>query len=95
MKTIQFLATFVISSSLIISSCSSGEEKSEKSEKKKDSVVTDETDMPEVEEVEMDFMYEVTNTKTKKTVTMSQEEYLESGVWENPDVTIKEIPVAR
>jgi len=95
MKTIQFLTTLVLSSSLLISSCSSGEEKAEKSEEKKDSVATDETEMPAVEEIEMDFMYEVTNTKTKKTVTMSQEEYLESGVWENPDVTIKEIPVAR
>lgn len=95
MKTIQFLTILVIFSSLIISSCSSGEEKTEKSNQKEDSVVTDETEMPEVEEVEMDYMYEVTNTKTKKTVTMSQEEYLESGVWENPDVTIKEIPVAR
>ncbi len=95
MKTILFLSAIIICFSTSISSCSSSEEKSEKSESKEDSVVTDETEMPEVEEIEMDFKYEVTNTKTKKTVTMSQEEYLESGVWENPDVTIKEIPVAR
>lgn len=95
MKTIITFASYLILSSLIISSCSSGEEKAKNSEEKKDSIATDETEMPEVEEIEMDFMYEVTNTKTKKTVTMSQEEYLESGVWENPDVTIKEIPVAK
>ena len=95
MKTSKFLTTFIISSALIISSCSSGYENGEKSEENKDSVATDETEIPMMDEVEMDYMYEVTNTKTKKTVTMSQEEYLESGIWENPDVTIKEIPVAR
>lgn len=95
MKTILFLITFVISLSVMISSCSSGHENGEKSKEKKDSVATDETEMPMIDEVEMDYMYEVINTKTKKTVTMSQEEYLESGVWENPDVTIKEIPVVK
>jgi hypothetical protein len=95
MKTIITFASYLILSSLIVSSCSSGQEKAEKSGEKKDSVATDETEMPMIDEVEMEYMYEVTNTKTKKTVTMSQEEYLESGVWENPDVTIKEIPVAK
>ncbi len=95
MKTINYLTTFIITSALIISSCSSGDEKAEKSEENKDSVVTDETEMPMIDEVEMEYIYEVTNTKTKKTVTMSQEEYLESGIWENSDVTIKEIPVAK
>ncbi|MEY4573557.1 MAG: hypothetical protein RLZ10_2848 [Bacteroidota bacterium] len=95
MKTINFLTTLLIYSALIISSCSSGGEKVEKSLEKEDSVATDETEMPMIDEVEMDYRYEVTNTKTKKTVTMSQEEYLESGVWENTDVTIKEIPVVK
>jgi hypothetical protein len=95
MKTINFLTTLIFSSALIISSCSSGDEKAEKTEEKKDSVATDETEMPVIDEVEMEFMYEVTNSKTKKTIKMSQEEYLESGIWENPDMVIKEIPVAK
>lgn len=95
MNSIPFLTALVIASSMIVSSCSSGEEKSEKTEEKKDTVTTDETEMPVIDEVEMTYEYEVTNTKTKKTVIMSQEEYLESGVWEKSEYVIKEIPVAQ
>jgi hypothetical protein len=95
MKTIQLSAIVLLVFSLIISSCNSSNEKEEKSEETKDTVTTDEAELPVIDEVEMDFMYEVTNTKTKKTMTMSQVEYLESGIWENPDVTIREVPIAR
>lgn len=95
MKSIHFLTALVISSSILFAACSSGEEKTEKTEEKKDTVVTDETEMPAIDEVEMSYQYEVTNTKTKKTVIMSQEEYLESGIWEKSEYVIKEIPVAQ
>lgn len=84
-----------VSALIFVFSCNSTEEKSDKKEDVKDSVKTDEAELPAVEEVEMEFMYEVTYTKTKKVIMMSQEEYLESGIWENPDVVIKEVPVVK
>lgn len=95
MKIIQLSTVILLFFSLTITSCNSGNEKKGESNENKDTDSTDKAELPVIDDVEMDFMYEVTNTKTKKTVTMSQEEYLESGIWENPDVTIKEIPVAK
>lgn len=84
---------FILMVVVFSTSCSTGDDKSnEKDNKKKDSVTTDEADLPVIEEVEMEYNYEVTNLKTKKTQMMSQEEYLASGIWENPDVVIKEVP---
>lgn len=88
-------SAIVLLASVSLFSCQSGDEKTEKKEEVKDSVTTDEADLPAVDEVEMEYMYEVTYSKTKKVVMMSQEEYLESGIWENPDVVIKEIPVVK
>lgn len=95
MKTIQlFLSAFTISA-LFLASCGSTDSTTKDDQEKKDTVATDETETPVIDEVEMEYVYEVTDTKTKKTVQMSQEEYLESGVWENPDMIIKEVPLAR
>lgn len=62
---------------------------------KKDTIATDKAEMIEVEELEMESVYEVTNTKTNKTTVMTQAEYLESAIWENPDCIIKEIPMVK
>lgn len=79
----------------IITSCGSNSENEKQNVSKKDTIATDESDMIEIEEVEMTSVYEATNTKTGKTKTMTQEEYLSSAIWENPDYVIKEIPVVK
>ncbi len=87
---------FILLLIVLAVSCSSSEENTvDNNGSKNDSIVTDEAEIPEIEDVEMEYNYEITNTKTKKVVMMSQEEYLASGIWENPDVMIKEIPTVK
>lgn len=79
----------------IFSSCGKSSTDEEGSTLKKDTIATDQAEMIEIEEMEMESVYEVTNTKTKKTTIMTQEEYLESAIWENPDCVIKEMPMVK
>lgn len=62
---------------------------------KKDTITTDQSEMIELEEVEMQTVYEITNTKTNQITIMSQDEYLESAIWENPDCVVKEIQMVK
>lgn len=93
----QFSKLFLIVLAINFASCGSSSTDGDNSSLKKDTISTstDQTEMLEIEEIEMQTMYEVTNTKTNKTTLMSQDEYLESAIWENPDCVVKEISIIK
>lgn len=88
-------STMILSAVILISSCGTSSTDEKGNTIKKDTLVTDQAEMIELEEVEMETVYEITNTKTNITTIMSQDEYLESAIWENPDCVVKELQTVK